>query len=501
MLRRLLLPSACLAFLVCLGTGANATPPRIPFDTELEPVSYSKGVEQTELEFTLKSYIDREEIRVTFIPIGDLTISSEITVKGRATRDKPFTARLQVMIPDNDTSGIRMEVDLGGGHRLMKCTKYFITTGERLITSWRDPALPPIVAPSGSVIQLDESKMPPRPIPLVDSTEVVKSRQPASTHWHLKPVSYSRGVELTELEFFYEDDFNCNEMQVSFVPLKNLTIVGETTFRGPIAKNTPFIARLRVMIPDNDTSGIGIKIDQCGLTGLLSKFFITTGETIITSSRDPASGPSIAPSGSVIEFDEIPMTSRPIPLPDSAAIKERRRRTDSLNVRLQQQLKEDIEAEERRRKQEEMRELEKTPLTDDEVQWIQVGDEMWGRKKGEYKFRPAREVNYPHLQERLEYIIENMAPDSGYEVILDLRDPEDLDYLKSMTIDLRPDEREGFYRCTVTRENLQHIVRRKIYWMAPRHPRPAGPARDGTAPPRNDSLSREKCQAGSPDTT
>jgi len=285
--------------------------------------------------------------------------------------------------------------------------------------------------------------------------------------WELKPVSYTKGVELTELEFSFEFAAACEEMRVTFAPIGDLTILGETSISTPIARRKPFTAHLQVVLPNNDTSGVVMKVELCQLSLDFGKYFITTGETIIGSWRDPALPPLVPPSGSVvIPLDKSKFPPRKLPPVDSARVREVQRRSDSLNSVKQEEARREWEVFEKRLQRERKEELEKKPLTEHNAQVIEVDGQYWIRNKGEYKFRLSEsmtiEEKQAQMRKSVDSLLRELEPEVGEEVVVDLRDPKHSEYLESILDDLHPTEWPGYYRCILTSEKQREFERREI---------------------------------------
>ena len=103
---------------------------------------------------------------------------------------------------------------------------------------------------------------------------------------------------------------------------------------------------------------------------------------------------------------------------------------------------EELKLEKRREK---MRELEKTPLMDLDVQTFHIGDSAYIRNKGEYKFRlnTKRVDSSNHRRKQDSLIYETPLGDELLDIVLDLREPDDYDYVRKLVDSMKPAEKTG----------------------------------------------------------
>ncbi|MFZ5981485.1 MAG: hypothetical protein ACOYVF_12735 [Candidatus Zixiibacteriota bacterium] len=112
---------------------------------------------------------------------------------------------------------------------------------------------------------------------------------------------------------------------------------------------------------------------------------------------------------------------------------------------------------------ERLHKMEESPLTERESQHIMVGDTLYTRNRGEYKFHQAEMFTdfeaYGQKATEVERAEEHARI---YEITLDLRDPQEFEYVKGLVDSLVPMEEEGFYRATVTGAIKKQLRANKI---------------------------------------
>ena len=115
------------------------------------------------------------------------------------------------------------------------------------------------------------------------------------------------------------------------------------------------------------------------------------------------------------------------------------------------------------RQLEKMRRLEELPLTEYETQTIQVGDKVYQRRYGEFKFHEIQPVDDPvaHMR-RVADSLRGIRADMTVECIVDLRDSIDLKYVRSVADSLKPTDRPGFYRVFLKAQKFMEIRDRGI---------------------------------------
>ena len=116
-----------------------------------------------------------------------------------------------------------------------------------------------------------------------------------------------------------------------------------------------------------------------------------------------------------------------------------------------------------KQQQEKRRKLEEAPLTEYDKQDILVGDTLYSRYRGEYKFHIEEPIRNPGEYLRKKHdslrVLEN---EKTYELTLDLRDPQEFEYVKGLVDSLIPMEEESIYRTVTNGAVLQQLRANKI---------------------------------------
>ena len=112
-----------------------------------------------------------------------------------------------------------------------------------------------------------------------------------------------------------------------------------------------------------------------------------------------------------------------------------------------------------------MRMLERTPLTDEDREWIVIDNRWFVRERGETKFRRVEGRTDEQLRADAQRYSDSLAanpPNNVYDVILDLRDPDDYETARSLTDSLAVTAEKGFYRTVVNKATLTELINKGI---------------------------------------
>jgi len=250
-----------------------------------------------------------------------------------------------------------------------------------------------------------------------------------------------------------------------------------------------FLTRLEATAPPNDTSGLIVTMGCGEHQSNYPTYFITTADTVRTLGSNPREHPRLPTEEerrqnrlkdyerAKREWEERQeqlrrfkgkSTTGPVMNPKDSAL------VDSLSDKGKRQLGR-------------MRMLERSPLTDQERQWIVIDNRWFVRERGETKFRRVEGRTDEQIRADAQRYWDSLAanpPDSVYDVILDLRDPDDYDFAKSLLERLLPTDSVGFFRAVMNRPTLMKLTNRGIkFWRSRCWPEPCVPKRDKTQAP------------------
>lgn len=257
----------------------------------------------------------------------------------------------------------------------------------------------------------------------------------------LEPMSAVEAGVPTTFKFICgrNPDYRVDEVHVNIVP-DNLDVQGANKWDIALKSNEPCTTYFQIIIPPSDTSGFVMNID-CGVTkGPIYRYFVTADDSVASFAwnvRSPT-------------FRTAPPIPKEAPSPDDEKAK-------SMERTGRHQLTRDDAM------RSEMRKMELTPHLSPIRQTVWISGEVWIRDSGEYKFRLGKPVT---IDERKERAAENSNPAGGsrnlYEVVLDLRDTANFNFVASRTKGLKPTEESGYYRLTTDKSTLGEIEKHGV---------------------------------------
>lgn len=291
---------------------------------------------------------------------------------------------------------------------------------------------------------------------------------------------------------------DCDTVQLEILEIHHLGYSGPHKITRLFDRDT-IVIDLPIDIPANDTSGLEFRFSGCGQRQHDNAFWVLNGDSVEfyrgnprllpralfppnsrkgppkgREVRKPSTGPKITygyidEDGKFIEGEppkKKPYVSKYIGELDPSDSTMAWKRNDSgwlepTKIRT----KRDIDIEK-------MREKEKTPLTEYDTQHISVGDEIWGRNKGEYKFTKVVMTTdrYGTMRHRADSI-RALTKDRKYDLILDLRDSADYNFVRSLVNKLEATDSSGYYRVTMQKDDVLKLGVRNIkYSSYPRYP-------------------------------
>ena len=230
------------------------------------------------------------------------------------------------------------------------------------------------------------------------------------------------------------------------IPTPSLTVVGPDTRTVVVNADGVFKTEFDIVIPDNDTSEIVVKILDAPPHLEFPRCFVTTADTIEYYYMHPTKYPwhSKPQSG---RSQVLIKPSEPT-VPDS--------NTYRFSLEPAPPVKE--------RQLAEMRQLEKEPLTDAQVQYHNVGKELYRRLEGEKVFTLVVRKSAEELRAEKQAYLDSLAglpPNAKVRVCLNLRG-DHLQFVKEMVGPLPTPESESYYHLTVTKELLEQLKEKGV---------------------------------------
>ena len=318
-------------------------------------------------------------------------------------------------------------------------------------------------------------------------------------------VSYAKNTGQLKLKFsitYFPDaqlQPTCDPLMMTVYPFDGLIYTGPETLLVPYQIENPYSTLWELTLPPNDTSYLVFR-EECGNTAYhYGITFVTTGDTLLTRWGSGGHDGLL-----ILEWSDRHQLKS---LEDYERAKreweERQERLKhvgkSTTGHLPRPTPEDsgrVKAWQREITLDSLHKLEEKPLTDRNAQVIQVGDTLYIRKKGEYKFRVAETFNSweEYLESRRNLKPEDLV--SEVHIVIDLRDPEDYNFVKGLVDSLIPMEKPGYYHTVAKMSVIDAIKTHRIGYMRyPRYPGESGPPpKPGPRkeePRRKDRSSRE----------
>jgi hypothetical protein len=295
----------------------------------------------------------------------------------------------------------------------------------------------------------------------------------------LTPVAPPKPGGPVELRLEIRATRTCEAVTFSVDSVWSLEYQGEMTWVIGVEKGSTYSRTLHAVISPNDTSMIRITIKGCRDWGSAELYFVPAGDTAKWFQGHPKdylewpdwdTMPRMVLGG---QSDSFPVVYERDSTADGQVL------VDSSGVY----------STGGPRTMEELQELEKTPLTARKVEGYEVDGKFWTRRLGEYKFR--RQELLTEAQVRV--LDEGRWERTKHEKLslsIDLRKPEDYEFVKQLVDSLAPMERPGFYHAVVTRELSARIQARHI-------PTERYPGYPGEAESPLRRLARERNKPGS----
>jgi len=226
---------------------------------------------------------------------------------------------------------------------------------------------------------------------------------------------------------------------IELIGERGLQALGANAMTGTFGADSTYTTSFDVVLPPDDTSSITVWLRSNVRKMKVQRWFVTTGDTVEYWLGNPrAYWYSPRPRS---EYE-----------PPKHKISERAELPDST---LRGSLVPAPPAKERQLA--DMRQLEKEPLTDAQVQYHTVDGELYRRLEGESEFTlvPRRSTD-EIIADKKRYLdsIAELPPDAEIRVCVDLRRPQQLEFAEQLMGSLGAPESEAYYHLTITKKQL-----------------------------------------------
>jgi hypothetical protein len=322
--------------------------------------------------------------------------------------------------------------------------------------------------------------------------ELLKSIKSICVQWQpfeitATPEPFPTGAGSVNLQVTVTPHIACEEITVAIDSIDNLHYVGEASLLIKAAQESTFTVDLNIVIPSNDTSGLHVNVAGGEWNRSVPIYFVTMEDTVhyyfgrprnnLSSTvrkapkksidysdlssepgtvGDPGHGYVIDAEGNVFPDESLgvvdsigkPAAERQSVAPDRSKVMVKDQ--DGKWIRVDTAwLFDSVRTAKIEADREKMHKLEETPLTEYNYQPIKVGDTVYVRRRGEYKFH-LQEMTTDPTGYTLRYR-DSLRISQGkvFEFIFDLRNPADFEYVSGLVDSLIPTDSAGFYRATI----------------------------------------------------
>ena len=248
-----------------------------------------------------------------------------------------------------------------------------------------------------------------------------------------------------------------------FSDSKSLEYYGDSTWLARFDQQGHYSTTFDLTVPDNDTSCFVILLEFDGYSFYQGQCFVTTGDTL-----------NIFRAWSNYWGDlQLERSNRRNPVP-----REEHERAKREWEERQEQLRRfkgkstrghgprlspedsvifNTLSEKGERRFVRMRNLERTPLTDESRQVISLDGTVYVRYRGEAKFHIVEGTTDPiaHAKQVMDSV--RIAENKDYDITIDLRDSDDSEFVKNLVDTLMPTEQQGFFRAVVKWQTIMQL--------------------------------------------
>jgi hypothetical protein len=293
----------------------------------------------------------------------------------------------------------------------------------------------------------------------------------------LEVVSYAKNTGQLKMKFtitYFPDaqlQPTCEQLMMTMYPFDGLTYNGPDTLLVPYKTENPYSTLWELTLPPNDTSYLIFREECDRVAYHYGIMFVTTGDTLVTRWESGGRDGELSFEWTFRHWadprEDYERAKREWEARQESLKLFKGKSTTGHGLRLTPEDSATFNtlSEKGKRQFVRMRHLERTPLTDEDRQWIEVDGRWYVREHGDYKFRhvPGKTMEEIHAEtQRYQDSLAANPPNNLYDIILDLRDPKDYDIAYSLTDSLVATKEIGFYRTVVTRPVLMKLIQKGI---------------------------------------
>jgi hypothetical protein len=336
--------------------------------------------------------------------------------------------------------------------------------------------------------------------------ELSRGRQVISTPFDLsfEPTPMPSGPGPANLRVSISPNL-CENVTITVTKIDKLEYSGDMSWSFHGVPEDTYSFELEVVVPSNDTSGIEIEVKCDPWSEDVVAYFVTTMDKVeyyyynprlrFPSSKhkapkksidyghlssvpgtvgDPGRGYVIDAEGNVFPAESLgivdsigkPFAEEQSTVPDRSKVMVKDQDGKWISVDTAW-LFDSLRTAKIKAQREEMHKLEETPLTETSLQWFNIGDTVYVRRRGEYKFH-VRETTTDPTGYTMRYR-DSLRISQGkvFERIFDLRNPADYQYVSGLVDSLIPTDSAGFYRATIDWKTVLQCQEKGISFHKP----------------------------------
>lgn len=300
-------------------------------------------------------------------------------------------------------------------------------------------------------------------------------------------VSYAKNTGHLTLKFtitYFPDaqlQPTCDPLMMTVYPFDGLTYTGPETLLVPYRTENPYSTVWELTLPPNDTSYLVFREECDSVAYHYGITFVTTGDTLFTrwgtGGRDGElvfewtfrhwPDPREDLERAKREWEEEQKRLKVEYPPEGTMTTGKTTPDAAMLSKLRSLSPEDsavfVTLSERGKKRFlKMRNLERSPLTDATREVIGVDGTMYVRYRGETKFHIVEPTTDPMTHGKKFMDSLRIAQNKDYDLTVDLRNPDDYEFIDNLVDTLVPTEQTGFFRAVVKWKIIMQLRDRSI---------------------------------------
>ncbi len=447
----------CLVFgLAGIATGTKPTP---PFLSGLWPVTTVDHPGAVKLHYFAKFNDSFGPVSFSIHIDGALGYAGNMSWAADTHEGDSLSREIIVNVPVMDTCGIEIRIDKDGSC-LTSAYCYFVTSIDSMEVHRGDPRKNPFTGKSAYAYienQYTGNKLPygpdhPAPHshlmssgsrPLIDNIQSGKTRIPFGSDIFANDslrIGYHLNFEYIAIS---AQDFGSVKFDVTTTG--DITYIGEKSWSANLMARDSVTHAFELVIGSSDTCGVMIR------------------PTIVESNINlPSSQVFFVRSDAGLQMYKWDLRLRPITTDSDYVINDNRVNGEELPYGPGHPAPPPKITVHTPSDEEKMHQMEREPLTDADVQHIEVNGEIWARNRGEYKFKRLEQLSHEQYYQEL---MDKYGDSTSFRVIVDLRDSADYRFVSELTdTKLQKTDSAGFFEMILTKRQLWEVHKKGVHY-------------------------------------